>query len=811
MRGTWRIIGFVCLALAAVGAEPTPRELYRALNQLRVDPGQIYFVRDTHLRRDIVRISLAEGKLALLKPHAGKVLGAVFTGNGRVLAVPRDPVEKHSLARFLGEPLLDQQFSRAYFRFTDETADELLRLLARAEAVRLEEPSFTENWDTIVGNINPWHSLRAMADLLAEHHHPYFYAGLASESFGAFDLLVDHRRDEQILIGQPQWLQGVRFYNVWASFKSPEGSPSLGPAFLPLRFEIQTTIRADLTLQGQTVLTLRAARGGERMIPLELSRHLRVEAVTDEQGTRLEFFQNEELSNEEIAQRGNDSLFVVLPRPARPGEQFRLAARYEGGVISDAGNGVYFVGERGSWYPHVGGANHFTPFELAFRWPRRLKLVATGRPVEETEEAEWRAGRWVSEVPIPVAGFNLGEWLTERVSAGRWQVEIHANRQLEEVVMRRFTRPAVPPTVPRPLVTRPGAPPQVPRILLPEPPPPSPAMVMKELGQDVAEAIRFYEKFMGPFPYERLAIAQIPGSFGQGWPGLMYLSTLSFLPVEAQARVGISRRTREQFVEIVPFHEAAHQWWGNMVSWADYRDQWIQEGLANYLALLYADTKRPAQKELASWLETYRQELLTPRPGSDERPEEIGPLALGYRLRSSKSPGAYTDVIYGKGTWVFHMLRMMLRDGKAKDPDARFGQLLRTLVQEHRHDAVTTQDLKRAVERLMTPAMDLEGTKSMDWFFEQWVRRTGIPRYSVNFRVAPQGQAFRIRGVLKQSGVPETFVAAVPLYAPRPSGRPLLLGRVITTGPETPFEFTAPVRPRRLLIDPEMTLLCVTE
>ena len=41
-------------------------------------------------------------------------------------------------------------------------------------------------------------------------------------------------------------------------------------------------------------------------------------------------------------------------------------------------------------------------------------------------------------------------------------------------------------------------------------------------------------------------------------------------------------------------HEAAHQWWGDLVTWSSYRDQWFSEGLANYCALMMLQEKNPA-------------------------------------------------------------------------------------------------------------------------------------------------------------------------------------------------------------------------
>ena len=797
---------------AAQSFAPGARELYQALDALRVDSHHVYYVRELNIRRDAVRISLDEGKLAFLGAYDGRLTGAVFTGRGRVLAVPRDPVEKRSLARFLGTPLLDQGFSRAYFRFTENTGEELLAQLREGSVQSAADPAFAGEWDSVVASLNPWHSLRILMDWLAATPRPYFYAGLEGDISGAFDVLVDNRRAEQVLLGQPRWVAGMQYYDVWASFRRGDAAADVTPAFAPVTYAIETSILPDRTLEGSTTLSVRATREGERVLPLELSRFLTVQSVESAERHPLAFFQNEAVNRHEIAQRGNDALLVVLPEGAHAGQELRLRITYRGNVISDAGNGVYFVGDRGSWYPHLAGASHFTPFELTFRWPRRLQLVATGKKVEEREEGEQRIGHWRSEGPIPVAGFNLGEYATETVDAGGLKVELYANRQLEQAILERFRRlmPAVPipPSPQRPPRANEG--PFASPIALPEVPP-SPAAVLRQLGLEIANAMRFCERFNGPFPFDRLAVSQIPGTFGQGWPGLLYLSTLSFLTPEAQRRAGLSQRAQEHFTEIVPYHEVAHQWWGNQVGWDSYRDQWIHEGLANYIALLYADTKKAPDRALAAWLGRYRRELTTKGSGEDKSPGDLGPLMLGYRLRSSKSPDAFERVIYSKGAWVFHMLRMMLRDPAAGNPDARFAELLRGLMEAHRYRALTTEKLQRAVERVMTPAMALEGGGSMDWFFDEWVRSTGIPRYSVEFTARPQGKGFLVRGTLKQSGVPGNFLAAVPLYVARPGGKTVLLGTVVTLDERTPFQFVSSVQPRRLVIDPQLTVLCLPQ
>lgn len=812
-----RALRIALWTVAAVGSSaaqspvPGPRELYDALNALRVDSHHVYYVRDLHIRRDVVRISLDEGKLAFLGAYDGRLTGAVFTGRGRVLAVPRDPIEKRSLARFLGTPLLDQGFSRAYFRFTDHTAEDLLTQLREGSVQPAAEPAFAGEWDSVLASLNSWHSLRILTDWLAATPMPYFYAGVEGDVSGAFDVLVDNRRPEQVLLGQPRWVGGTQYYDVWASFRRGDAAADVTPPFAPVSYAIETSILPDRTLEGSTTLSVRATREGERVLPLELSRFLTVQSVEFAERRPLAFFQNEAVNRHEIAQRGNDALLVALPEGAHAGEELCLHITYRGNVISDAGNGVFFVGDRGSWYPHITGTSHFTPFELTFRWPRRLQLVATGKKVEEREEGEQRIGHWRSEGAIPVAGFNLGEYATETVDAGDLRVDLYANRQLEQAILERFREmtPAVPIRPPQtpPMTTdrQFGSP-----IDLPEAPP-SPAAVLRQLGLEIANALRFCERFNGPFPFDRLAVSQIPGTFGQGWPGLLYLSTLSFLTPEAQRRAGLSQRAQKHFTDIVPYHEVAHQWWGNQVGWDSYRDQWIDEGLASYIALLYTDTKRVPDRSLVAWLGRYRRELVTKGYGEDEAPGDLGPLVLGYRLRSSRSPDAFGRVIYGKGAWVFHMLHMMLRDPAAANPDSRFAELLHGLMEAHRYRALTTEDLQEAVERVMTPAMALEGGRSMDWFFDEWVRSTGIPRYSVEFTARPQGKGFLVRGTLKQSGVPGNFLAAVPLYVARAGGKTVPLGTVTTSGERTPFQFVSSVQPRRLVIDPQLTVLCLPQ
>ncbi len=806
-------LALCCLLTVEVSAaEKTVREVYDQLSALRVDPATLYEIDPANrieLRRGDAQLSFEQGKLAFLQPFEGRVTGAVFFGRGHILAAPRDPVEKQQMAHFLGAPVLDQDFTSACLRFTDDTFADLLRQF-RAGAVSPEQDSaFAARWDSLLATLNPGQSLRVLFDFLSQTPRPYFLGSIDGATTGPFDVIFDPLRPESFLLGQTKNNAGRTFYDVWASYRAP-GTAAPAVPFRALHYSVDTSILANNSLKAKTEVRFRAESGGERVLPLQLSRMLNIEEVSGEHSEPLTYFQNEGITLRERSTRGNDFLYLVLPSAPARGAEFTLRFRYQGNVIEDAGNGVLYVGARESWYPHFGDAADFADYDLTMRWPRRLRLVATGTKLDEREDGDFRVAHWRTEKPASVAGFNLGDYAFAALAAGGHSVEVYANRMLEQALNNRLGSSSFDvPSMPSPFGPEGQRAGQLMQILPTVPP--SPADALKQLGREIDSSIRFYESFSGPFPFQKLGVSQIPGSFGQGWPGLLYISTFSFLPPAAQQRAGLSESGQEHFTELVPFHEVAHQWWGNVVGWSAYRDQWIDEALANYMALLFADSQKNANHSLRVWLTRYRQHLVEKLPGAEQPPSEIGALDLGTRLTSSKSPEGFEQVIYSKGSWVIHMLREMLRQPEAKNPDTRFVALLHTLAGKYAYRALSSVDLQREIEAVMTSGMDLEGGRSMEWFFEDWVRGTGVPHYHVEFSVHHSEKGFVVRGKLFQTGVPRSFIAPVPLYANAAGGHPAQLGIVIAAGPETTFHFTTQTAPSRISIDPRMTLLCVSE
>ena len=407
---------------------------------------------------------------------------------------------------------------------------------------------------------------------------------------------------------------------------------------------------------------------------------------------------------------------VLLPLGSTESRTLRF--RYRGRVIAALGNGVFFVGARENWYPRVGG---YTPalYQLRFRYPRELELTASGTLRKSAVEGEWKESLWTSETPLPIAGFNLGDYEARTTNRQDVPIHVYANRQLEPPLLARALRPAT--VAPRRRDTPADDPPLPP---LPAPP----AVQAERVAGDVGRALEFYSSLFGPFHYGELKVTQIPGQFGQGYPGLLYVSTLSFLAREDLARLGLSQRRQEHFLDLVPAHETAHQWWGNWVQLPRYRDQWLAESLAAYSSLLFLEKQPDGDAVRRRWLERYRDDLLG--QDSDGAPiDATGPLALGMRLDSSHNPDGYATIVYSKGPWVIHMLRELFRDPQSGS-DAAFFSVLRSVAQKT-DTPLTTDEFERRLEAALPAQADIEGTSKLDWFFEQWVYNTEIGRAHV--------------------------------------------------------------------------------
>jgi aminopeptidase N len=185
----------------------------------------------------------------------------------------------------------------------------------------------------------------------------------------------------------------------------------------------------------------------------------------------------------------------------------------------------------------------------------------------------------------------------------------------------------------------------------------------------------------------------------------------------------------------------------------------MSEGFAEFSTSLYAQFVRKDLNKFTDFWDDQKQLIVQSRPQTKGRkPYEVGPVTQGYRLNSGKTGNVARFMIYPKGAYILHMLRMMMHDRKSGDE--RFIAMMKDFVHSNFNRDVSTEDFKRAVERHMTAQMDLDGNGRMDWFFDEWVYGTEVPRY--RFEYTLNGDT--LTGRVTQSGVSENFKMLVPVY-----------------------------------------------
>ncbi|MGA7295525.1 MAG: M1 family aminopeptidase [Terriglobales bacterium] len=851
-----KMIGLIsCLVAATAWAQTSEQRadcpqttsgLYARIRSVGLDPQRVYHIREAAIDRPNLHLDFDDGTLAFTQDICGRITGAFFEGAGEILLQPPNRVERGSLALFTGMAILEEQFDSGYLRFNDDTAAFLQPFLSPAS----DGAEFIKKWDDTSRALADYDSLRLLLDFshflptpsgneADRKFPPLLHAHLWGRQLGEFEVFWDGASVEPVWAGQPRVKDGVVYFDIWTSFAPvAKGAPA---AALPVNdvsithFRIRASVLPPTELQATAEVHVRIGRGGERTLLFELSRYLKVDAV-EADGRPVDFIQNPTIEGTRLRRKGNDLVAVVFPASLAAGQQLEMSFTYAGEVLSAAGNGLLYVGERGTWYPNFGLSP--AQFDMEFHYPADWTLVATGK-TEARDGAEANPSgpaekvfRWSSERPIPVAGFNLGKYVHAQAKAGDIVVEAYGTKGVEQ----SFPKPQpelVQPVFPG--ATQPRAMPRNSPEIVRTPAPPSPAHDTQAVADKAARAIVSFSQWFGPYPYDSLALTQMPGTLSQGWPSLVFLSSFAFLSPQEQSDLHLDPVTRALDSQVL-VHETAHQWWGDLVLWKSYHDQWLMEGLANYSSFLLLEQENPA--EFRQVMESYRRDLLS-KNKDGEWLRDAGPVTLGMRLESSHFPDGYEAISYERGTWLFHMLRSMLRDSALQasmshnpalresesasrsrkgrtepgaDPDEPFFRALRKARERYAGKSMSTEELVQVFEEELPRPLWYEKRPKLDWFQQGWIEGTAIPELETRgIRITQKGAVTTVTGEIVQKDAPEDLVTAVPVYAATEDNALVFLGEVLADGDETPFRLSAPRNTRKIVLDPMETILRSTK
>ncbi len=791
MRTLMALLFAAQMPLAAGPAD----DLARTIRETGLDRGECYRVRDLTLAKEDIRIYLTDGYLMFSKPVAGRPIAAVFTadvqnGDGEVLVLPPNLAERRSLSRYIGTPNLDEHFQAGVFFFTGDVYHELLNQLPN-NPTNKKAPEMgallDEQWSPVLRNMGASYDTRLVLDLLngSAHKPDLLSAIFRSAKLGTFDVIYDPENADQVAAGQLVQRDNRSYFDIWTHFPSRSARGAAGPPRLRWvlsDYRIEATVNPDLTLSAVTRVKVKSPAEGLVTLPFEITRAMAVSEVKVD-GKPAEVLQREALRVN--AGRENDLFLVVPAEPLHADREYEFEFHHSGKVIEEAGDRVFYVTARSNWYPSSGFIT--ANFDLTFRYPRDLELVTPGDIVEDHTEGEWRITRRRPAAPIGLAGFNLGNYAHARVTRGEYVVDVCANRALEPALQ---PRPPFPAMMTPPPTGRRG--PRAPAMeVAPSPAPADPLARLQTLASDVASALQFMGSKFGPPPISHLTVSPIPGQFGQGFPGLIYLSTRAYVnPLETRMQAADALF----FDELLQAHETAHQWWGGLVYSASYRDDWLLEALANYSALLYLE-KFKGSREFETLLDNYRLALLA-KGQSGQAVDDAGPIVLGTRLESSVEPRAWQVITYGKGSWILQMIRQRMGDEK-------FFAFLAELIRRFSHHQLSTEGFRELAAQYLPARSD---DSKLEGFFDQWVYGTGIPALKLTYTLKGKAPALKLVGSLTQSEVGDDFSVLTPVEIQ--TGRGQNITRWVRSSKE-PATFTVDLKqaPVKVLLDPHFAVL----
>ena len=769
---------------ATVRAQTGSAEGKRLYDQIKAFPltGQAVEVSKLLLRRDRVEMTLT-GTLYLSGAIDGRVGGAVFIGDGAFRAeVPPARFERDHVRRLLNADEVESDFKTAVLRWSDDTAalfdgarsDVTVPEQARRLAAEFE-PRVTKEMGVNL-------SSRLAASVLNGEQPGVFFGQFDGGRRGRFSYVLDYQNripvaNFNINAGEKglvfAYQQPIFWHDVWLAFWSLEDYERKAAAYSDANdvvditaYQLEVDVRdfnREMGLKARIDMTAR--RANVRAVPFAIG-----ESLSASQSRRLE----RQLRLKGARMGGQDLAFVqedweggftvFLPAALAAGQTASIEVDLAGDFID--GHPLvpecYYPLSNVTWLPRHGYLDRAT-FDITYRHRKRDRIASIGARTSEgadPADPDMMITKYLITQPVALAVFAIGPFQrhgqTVTWEAGGRSTPLEFN--------------SVPARV---------------RAIKAD-------FILAELDN----AVRYFAAMFGQYPYATFGAAFHPFGFGQGFPTLLMIP-----PTDAA--------TPRTFAFIA--HETAHQWWGNIVAWRSYRDQWLSEGFAEYSGYLYMLRREPNPEWPANMIRGMREALRnTPRTAvgvGSGRLNDVGPIVLGLRLQSSKSFGAYQTLVYAKGALVLRMLHFLMTD-PATGNDKAFTDMMTAFVERHRNGAASTADFERvATEHFArTPIARKYGLTDLRWFFAPWTERTELPSYTLEYQLADQDGGVMLTGTLTQENAVEGQFMPLPLLLTFDKNQEART-TIAANGPSTTVQLKLPMRPRKVELDPHSWIL----
>jgi hypothetical protein len=786
----------VWLAAAALAQTPplAGKELYDQIKAFSLGGGQSV-VKGLTLRRDR-SVMVFDGTFYFATPINGYVTGAVFIGNGKFSAeVPASEFELDNVRRLLHADVVESGFTTAVFRFSDDTFAQLNQKVSTSigpeQAQKLANELEARTLKETGANI----AARIALSLLNQEKPGFFFGTFDGGKRGRFSLVLDYQSripsayfgingGEKGLIFS--YTSAIDFNEIWLAFYGQDdyqrGSVSysdesdlIDVTHYDLSIDLRQHKKAMTLLARVTSLTRFA---NLRAVSFQIGEEL--SALRDQRRNKQLRLQGARVSGKETTAVQEDwegGFTVFLPETAGIGQKLDLEILLEGDFMYDAENvddhsiynqmkdcDCHYPRSNDTWFPRHGYLDRAT-FDLTFRHPKKLKIAGGGQRLSEEPDPEDKNAvvtKYRQQQPIALLTFALAPF--ERYTQ-----------------MAKWEKGGVGDPIPVEFNSMPGS-----------------IKAIKEdfILAELDNSLRYFTAQFGKYPYSTFGATFHPFGFGQGFPSMLMIPSTD-------------ENQKSTYVFIA--HETSHQWWGNIVAWRSYRDQWLSEGFAEYSGILYTGFRMNPQAE-SDLIQYARDSLKRPphtRTGiGSGRLVDIGPIILGHRVETTRSRGAYDALIYNKGALVLRMLHFLLSDPTTGNGDGFFN-MMKDFVNRYRDKFASTDEFRMVANEhfAKSPIGRMYRLNTLDWFFNQWVYHTELPSYQMEYQLKdePDGKVL-LTGSVSQENCPANWFMVLPIMISF-GQKQEAYATVKAYGAKASFQIKLPTRPKKVELDPRHWVL----
>jgi tetratricopeptide (TPR) repeat protein len=476
-----------------------------------------------------------------------------------------------------------------------------------------------------------------------------------------------------------------------------------------------------------------------RSVVFELNGSLKVESI-DRDGRPLTGFVQDAVGVGSLGPSVRVDLGQVVPA----NQPVTLRFRWSGALVSPEGGPLAtkrlaYVGPEGSylmyasrWFPFHDYAADRATSDITLIVPSGMQVAGTSDDAVSAQSSPKEGAnryRFVHRQPVLIGNFAAGQYINKNLRFGNYEIQFYA---------------------------KPGSEGRI-----------------NNYAEMMGQVLEYYSKQYGaPIFGNRLVVAQVDDESLDTYsgPGIVFLASKLF---------DSSRPVPEEKLQ----REVAYQWWGQTVGLKSFDDAWLSQGLAEWSAFAFRETKLTGGALEAAQREQQERALTFEQTASIAR----APGAL------DDQSAAYQSIVFHKGAMVFRMLRETLGNEK-------FDLLLHNFLQQYRGKNASIDDFEHLTSQV--------AGEPMRYFFAQWVEGTGVPEFSVDYQIIrTRAGKFRTRGTVKQSL--ETLRMPVQLMLRAEGDNQTTTIKI--EGRSEDFDFESNGQPLEVIVDPNFRILRMSD